>query len=79
MSWIEEAHQEALAIIGAIGLSPHDIVLGSAHVDGDTLTVQEFARDADGHRYKDEAGGGDVKRERTYRLHRVELIHKEQA
>ena len=72
LSWLEEAHAEALTIIRAIGLDPDNIPVGGIHVDGDAITVREWVRDEDGNKILD----GEEFRERTrvYRLHPVEPI-----
>lgn len=74
MSWIHEAHQEALTIIRAIGLDPSDMIIGATSVDGDTLTYEELVRDEGGNKTLD--GSGYRKRTRTYRLHPAEPIEE---
>lgn len=74
MSWIHEAHQEALTILRAIGLDPSDITIGATAVDGNVLTCDEGVRDDDGNKIYD--GGAPRTRTRTYRLHPVEPIEE---
>lgn len=74
MSWIQEAHQEALTIIRAIGLNPNSIIIGTTHVDGDTLTYEEPVRDEGGNKTLD--GRSYLKRTRTYRLRPAEPIEE---
>lgn len=74
MSWIHEAHQEALTILRAIGLDPSDITIGTTAVDGNVLTCDEAVRDDDGNKIYD--GGAPRTRTRTYRLHLAEPIEE---